>query len=207
MQIWHLECHYHLTSILSRRPQPNYPRHSLWMSLHHFLLDTHQPHPTTASWRCFIWMLCYCTKCSIYPAVVFSRWRLWEWFQHSWLTNTFTKNTMHTPHFQHGTCILQPSMHYTSLPSCHTTLQLTTNPSKTSVLPPIIYFWQFIEWSGSRQHTRTQHTRTLRWGRRSPNSTSRWWTLDNRYSAWKNILHTWKQFTQQCTSIPMPLWE
>ena len=29
MQICHLECHYHLTSILGRRPRSNYPRHSL----------------------------------------------------------------------------------------------------------------------------------------------------------------------------------
>ena len=88
MRIWHLECHYHLTSVLGRRPQPSHPRHSLRMCLHHLLLDTHQPHPTTAIWRSFIWMFCSCIKCSLYPAVVFSRWRLWEWFQ-QWLTNTF----------------------------------------------------------------------------------------------------------------------
>ena len=93
MQIWHLECCYCLTSILGRRPWPDYPRHSLWMSLNHFLLDAHQPHTMSASWRHFIWMLCYYTKCSIYPAVVFSWWRLQEWFQHIWLTNTFVKNT------------------------------------------------------------------------------------------------------------------
>ena len=46
-RICHLECHYHLTSILGRRPQPDYPRHSLRMHLHHLLLDTHQPHTTS----------------------------------------------------------------------------------------------------------------------------------------------------------------
>ena len=85
--IWHLECHYHLTSVLARRPWPNHPRHNLRMCLHYLFVDTHQPHTMMATWRCFIQMFCYCTKCSIYPAVIFSRWRLWEWFQHSWLTN------------------------------------------------------------------------------------------------------------------------
>ena len=115
-RIWHLECHYHLTSVLGRRPRPNHPRHSFRTCLHHLLLDTHKPHTMTATWRGSIWMFCYCTKCSIYPAVVFGRWRLWEWFQ-QWLTNTFMKNTMHTPCFQHGTCILQSSPHYAMLPS------------------------------------------------------------------------------------------
>ena len=165
-----------------------------WTSTSHTLCQL----PEDILFRCFV----YCTKCSIYPAVVFSRWRLWEWFQHSWLTNTFTKNTMHTPHFQHRTCILWPSTHYTLPPSCHTALWLTTNPSKTSVPPPIIYFQQFREWLGSKQYSRT-----LRWRRRFPNSTYGWWTLDNRYGTWKNILYTWKWVTQQCMSIPMPLWE
>ena len=117
-------------------------------------------------------------------------------------SNIFVENPSHTPCVQHRTCILQSSTHYTLLPSYHTALWFTTNPSQTSVLLPIIYFWQFREWPESRQHTRT-----LRWRRRFPNSTYRWWTLDNRYSTWKNILHTWKWLTQQCMSIPMPLWE
>ena len=45
MRIWHLECHYCLTSVLGRRPQPNHPRHSLRMCLHPLLLDFNQPHP------------------------------------------------------------------------------------------------------------------------------------------------------------------
>ena len=48
MRIWHLECNYCLTSVMGRRPQPHHPRHSLRTCLHHLLLDTHQPHPTTA---------------------------------------------------------------------------------------------------------------------------------------------------------------
>ena len=196
---------YCLPSVLGRRSQPNYPGYSFRTCLHHLLLDAHQPHTMTATWRCSIWMFCYCTQCSIYPAVISSRWRLREWFQH-WLTNTFTKNTMHTPHFQHGTCILWPSTHYTPLPSYHTTLWHTTNLSKTSVLPPNIYFWQFREWPGSRQLIR-QLIRILRWRRRFPNSTYRQWTLDNRDGTRKDILHTWKWVTQQCMSIPMPLWE
>ena len=200
-RIWHLECCYCLTSVLGRRPWPDHPRHSLRTCLHHLLLDTHQSHTTSATWKNFIWTFCSCTQCSIYPAVISGRWRLREWFQ-QWLTNTLTKNTMHTPHLQHGTCILWPSIHYTSLPSCHTALQLTNNLSKTSALLPNIYFWQFREWPGSRQHIRV-----IRWGRRFPDSTYRWWTLDNRIDTRKNILHTWKWITQQCMPIPMPLWE
>ena len=49
MRIWHLECHYHLTSVLGRRPQPNHPRHSFRACLYHLLLDTHKPHTTTAT--------------------------------------------------------------------------------------------------------------------------------------------------------------
>ena len=114
---------------------------------------------------------------SIYPAVVFSRSRLQEWFQHSWLTNTFTKNTMHTPHFQHGMCIFWSCTHYTLLPSYHTESCFTTNPSKTSALLPIIYFQKFREWPGSRQHTRT-----LRWRRRFPNST--YWMMNIGWQIW-----------------------
>ena len=40
--------------------------------------------------------------------------------------------------------------------------------------------------------------RILRWRRRFPNSTYRWWTLDNRDGTRKDILHTWKWVTQQC---------
>ena len=68
---------------------------------------------------------------------------------------------------------------------------------------PIIYLWQFIRWPGSRQHTRI-----LRWRRRFPNSTSRWWTCwMAEIVPWKNILHTWKWLTQQCMPTPMPLWK
>ena len=48
MQICYLKCCYHLTSILDRRSRPNYPRYSLRMHLHNFLLDTYQPHTTSS---------------------------------------------------------------------------------------------------------------------------------------------------------------
>ena len=198
MRIWHLECCYHLTSVLGRRPWPNHPRHSLRTCLHHLLLDTHQPHTMTTIWRSFIWTFCSCTKCSLYPTVVFSRWRLQEWLQ-QWLTNTFMKNTMHTPCLQHGACILRSSPHHVMLPSWHIPLQHTTKLAQTSAPPPNISFWQFREWSGSRQ--------LIRWRGRFPNSAYGWWTLDNRNVTRKNILHTWKWITQQCMSIPMSLWE
>ena len=197
-----LECCYCLTSVLGRRPRPDHPRYSLRTCLHHLLLDTHQPHTMTTIWRSFIWTFCSCTKCSLHPAVVFSRWRLWEWFQ-QWLANTLSKNTMHTPHIQFGTCILQSNSHYTTLPSWPTTLWHTTNITQTSVLPPNISFLQFREWPGSRQLI----WQLIGWRRRFPNSTYGWWTLDNRNGTRKNILHTWKWITQQYMSIPMPLWE
>ena len=205
MRIWHLECHYHLTSVLGRRPWPDHPRHSLRTCLHHLPLDTHQSHTMSAVWRSFIWMFCSCNKCSIYPAVVFSRWRLWEWFQ-QWLTNTFMKKTTHTPHFWHGACILWSSPHYAMPPSWHATLWHTTNLAQTSVPLPNIYFWQFREWPGSRQLIRQWPGSRqviwwlIRWRRRFPNSTYGWWTLDNRNGTRKNILYTWKWVTQQCVN-------
>ena len=97
MRICHLECHYHLTSILGRRPQSNYPWHSLRMHLHHLLLDTYQSHTASTIWRCFIWMFCHCIKCSIHPAVIISRWGLQEWFWHCWPTHSLKENPSHTP--------------------------------------------------------------------------------------------------------------
>ena len=119
MQIQHLECHYCLPLILGRRTWPYYPRHSLRMCLHHLLLDTHQPYTMSIIWGCFIWTFCHCIKCSIYPAVITSRWALQEWFQHCWPANTFVENPLHTPCVQHGTCILQSGAHYTLQHSYH----------------------------------------------------------------------------------------
>ena len=96
--IHHMECCYCLTSILERIPRPNYPRHSLRMHLNHLLLDIHQPHTTSTIWRCFIWTFCHCIKCSFYPAVIISRWGLWEWFWHYWPTHSLKENPPHTPH-------------------------------------------------------------------------------------------------------------
>ena len=209
-RIWHLESCYCLTSVLGRRPRPDHPRYSLIMCLHHLLLDSNQPHPMPAIWRSFIWMFCSCIKCSLHPAVVFSRWRLWEWFK-QWLTNTFMKNTMHTPHFQSGTCILWSSPHYAMLPSYFTTLWHMANLTQTSALLPNVLFWWFREWPRPRQVIRQlirQLTgQLIRWRRRFPYSTYWWWTLDNRNGTRKNILHTWRWVTKQCMSIPMPLWE
>ena len=126
MWICHLECHYHFTTILGRGPWSNYPQHCLWMHLHQLLLDTYQSHTMPTIWRCFIWMFCYCTKCSIHPTVITSRWGLQEWFWHQWFTNTLVENSSHTPHIQHGPCLLQPcghyTLHYTSQYSQHYTL-------------------------------------------------------------------------------------
>ena len=97
MQIHHLECHCHFTTILGRRPWSNYPWHCLRMCLHHLLLDTYQSHTMPTILRCFIWMLCYCTKHSIHPTVIISRWGLREWFWHCWPIHSFKENPSHTP--------------------------------------------------------------------------------------------------------------
>ena len=129
---------------------------------------------------------------------------LWEWFQ-QWLTYTFMKNTMHTPCFQYGTCILWSCPHYAMPPSWYSLLWHTAIPTQTSMPPPNVPFWQFREWPDpdTRQLTR----QLIRWGGRFPNSTYWWWTLDNRNGTRKNILHTWRWVTKQCMSISMPLWE
>ena len=202
MGIWHLEHHYHLTSVLGRRPQPDHPRCSLRMCLHPLLLDFNQPHPMPVIWRSFIWMFCSCIKFSLHPAVVLSRWRLWEWFQWG-LTNTFMKNTMHTPCIQYWTCILRSCPHYVTLPSWYSLLWHTTIPTQTSALPPYVPFWQLRGWPGPRQLIR----QLIRWWGRFPNGTYWWWTLDNRNGTRENILHTWRWITKQCMSIPMPLQE
>ena len=127
--IWHLECCYCLTSVLGRRPRPDHPRHSLRTCLHPLLLDFNQPHPMPVIWRSFIWTFCSCIKCILHPAVVLSRWRLREWFQQG-LTNTFTKNTMHTPCIQYGTCILRSCPHYAMPPSWYPLLWHTAIPTR-----------------------------------------------------------------------------
>ena len=179
--IWHLECCYCLTSVLGRRPRPDHPRHSLRTCLHPLLLDFNQPHPMPVIWRSFIWTFCSCIKCILHPAVVLSRWRLREWFQQG-LTNTFTKNTMHTPCIQYGTCILRSCPHYAMPPSWYPLLWHTAIPTQTSVPLPYIPFWQLREWPGPRQ--------LIRWWGRFPNSTYWWWTLDHRNGTRENILHT-----------------
>ena len=112
------------------------------MCLHHLLLDTHKPHTIDSYLKMLLFgYFVIALNASIYPAVISSRWRLREWFQH-WLVNTFTKNTMHTPHFQHGTCILQSSPHYAMPPSWYSLLWHTAIPTQTSMPPPNVPFWQ-----------------------------------------------------------------
>ena len=110
--ICHLEHCCQLTSILGRRPQSNYPKHSIRMHLHHLLLDTYQPHTLSTFWRCSIWMFCHCIKCSIHPAVIISRWGLQEWFWHYWPTH-FLKETPPIHHMS--------SMEHASFNPAHTT--------------------------------------------------------------------------------------
>ena len=95
--ICHLECHYCFTTILGRGPQYDYLSIAseciyttfFWTSTSHTLCQLFED--------VFIWMLCYCTKCSIYPTVIISRWGLWEWFWHCWPTHSFKENPLHTP--------------------------------------------------------------------------------------------------------------
>ena len=122
--IWHLECHYHLTSILGRRSWPDYPRPSLRMCLHHLLLDTHQPCTTSTIWRCFIWMFCHCIKCSIYPAVIISRWGYKSGSNTADLPTPLWK----TPHIHHVS-----SMEHASFDPAHTT------PHSTATITTIVH--------------------------------------------------------------------
>ena len=73
MRIFNLECCYHFTTVLGRRPQSNHPWHSLRMHLYDLLLDTHQSHTMPTIGRCLLWTFCYCTKCSFHPTVIISR--------------------------------------------------------------------------------------------------------------------------------------
>ena len=57
-------------------------------------------------------------KYSFWPAIITSWWRLQEWLWYHWLTNSITKDSLHTPCFQLGTCFIQPSDHH---PSQYTT--------------------------------------------------------------------------------------
>ena len=117
--------------------EPSYPRHSFWTCLQPFLLDFNQPHPMPLIWRSFIWMFLSHIKFSFHPAVVFSRWRLWQWFQQG-LTDTLTYNNRYTPGVQYGACILQPCTHYTTPSSGYSSPWHTAFPSQTSSPLPIL---------------------------------------------------------------------
>ena len=101
------------------------------------------------------------------------------------------KDPLHSPHFQHGTCFIQPSSHHT--------LQYTTNSTQTSA--QMLIFWL------SRQLHSRQHPsilRQLRW-RRFPDSTLGWWTLDFWRNTWKNFMYSWTWFTSWIMPVPMSL--
>ena len=136
-RIWQCKCRYCITPVLGRRPQPSYPRHSFWTCLQPFLLDFNQPHPMSIIWWSFIWTFHSRIEFSFHPAVVFSRWRLWEWFQWE-LTDTLTYSDMYTPYVQYGTCILWPCAHYTMPSSGYYLLRHTTFPTQTSAPLPIL---------------------------------------------------------------------
>ena len=129
MRIFHLECHCYLITVLDRRSRSSYPQYSHRMHLYYLLLDIHQSHTMPTAWRNIIWMFCYSSECCFYPTIITSRWRLQEWFWHHWFTNSITENSSHTPCFQHGTCLFQPSEHYTLQYSNHHTSQYATNHS------------------------------------------------------------------------------
>ena len=202
MWIWHLEHCYHLTSILGRKSWPNYPRHSLRTCLHHLLPDTHQPHTTPATWRCFIWTFCYCTKCSIYPAVITSRWRLWKWFQHSWLTNPLWK----TPCIHHIS-----SIEHASFDPAHTTpcCPATTPHCGSPWTPPrpvccCLLFTSDSSVSDQDPDSSPEHSDEEEDFQTVPIDDEHWTTdivLERTFCIHEN------DFTQQCMSIPMPLWE
>ena len=128
MRIWHLECRYCITPVLDGRPQPSYPSCSFRACLHSFLLDSNQSHPMPAVWRNFIWMFHPHIKCSFYTAAIASRQRLWEWFK--WrLTNTFMKDSLHTPCIQFRACTIQSCLFHTTLTCWSTSLQYTVIPT------------------------------------------------------------------------------
>ena len=130
MRIFHLECCYCFITILDRGPWPSHPWYSHRMCLHHILLHIYKSNTRPAVQWNIVWMFCHSTGCSFHPTTVASRWRLREWFWYHWLTNFIMKDSSHSPCYQHGTCLIQPSDHHT--------LQYTTNTSQTSAQMPIL---------------------------------------------------------------------
>ena len=121
MRMFHLECHYCLITVLDRGHWPSHPWYSHRMCLHHILLNIYKSNTMPAVWWNIIWMFRHSTQCSLHPTTVASRWRLPEWFWYHLLTHSTMQDSLHSPHFQHGTCLIQPSSHHT--------LQYTTNSS------------------------------------------------------------------------------
>ena len=118
-RIWHLECCNRLTSILGRRSQPNYPRHSLRTCLHHLLLDTHEPQlcqlPEDVLFGCFVIALnaAFTQQLSLADEGYESGSNTAD------LPTPLQETPSHTPHVQHGTCILKSGTYHTSEHNCH----------------------------------------------------------------------------------------
>ena len=121
MRIFHLEYCYCFITVLDRGPQPSHPWYSHRTCLHHIFLHIYKSNTIPAVWWNTVWMFHHSTECSFHPTTVASRWRLWEWFWYICFTNPITKDSSHSPCFQHGTCLIQPRDHHT--------LQYTTNSS------------------------------------------------------------------------------
>ena len=136
MRIWHLECCHCLTSVLGRRPWPDHPRYSFRVCLHPFLLDFNQPHPMPVIWRSIIWTFCSCIKFSFHLAVVFSRWRLWEWVRLHRPPYPLKEDAPHSPCLELRTCIFWSNTQHTTQTS-HNIQQSYTYTYQTNA-PPIL---------------------------------------------------------------------
>ena len=79
----------------------------------------------TLHWWNIVWTFCHSPECSLHTTTIASS--CWSWYNQ--FTNPITKDSLHTPCFQHGTCFLQPSDHYTLQYSNNHTLQYNTNSS------------------------------------------------------------------------------
>ena len=162
------------------------------MCLHHILLLTFQSFTPPAVWWNTIWIFCHSIKCSFWPTIITSWWRLQKWLRYHWLTHSFKEDLTHSPCFHHGTCFFQPSSHHT--------MQHTTNSTQTSVQMLILLL--------SRQLHSRQHPSMLRqfrsWRGRLPDGTFGWWTLDFWRNTWKNMC-SWTWSTTWIMLVSMPL--
>ena len=199
MRIQHLECSHCFTPVLGRRSGPSHPRQNIWMCILPFLLDPNQPHLTPAVQRNLIWMLRSGIECSFYTAIITGRWRLRKWFR--WrCTNTFA-----TKCHAYAMC---PVLEHASFNPVHSTpcrpvtCNLAHSPAR-SVQCHLSFNDDSMDTSTGSSTPSPESSDNQRRG--FPDSPYAWWTLDNRASTWKNILHTWKWATQQYLLTPMPI--